>query len=395
MCDRLISLKSCSSCLPLTNDQLEVGYQFETHWPTIHPVILKLLRQDDVSKTEWQDSFWSIHNVCLWDDRGAAKLHEALKRDIMDFIHQSQVVVRSQQEDQALLKAYISAWRKFFVQCNYLPLPFGQLESALVNKNSSSSSKKNQTDESLVRKLMLDSWNSSIFSSIKHRLQNSAMKLVMAERNGEAFDSQLVIGVRESYVNLCSNSTDRLQIYRENFEKAYLDATASFYRTKGPEYLEANGVQNYMIYADQKLREEENRAAKYLESYSGSLQKLSDCCVECLVTTFQKELLAECPEMIRRNETDKLNLLFRLMDRVKDGIDPMLRDLETHIVSQGLADMMSSAEIITQDSEKYIEQLLELFTRFSSLVADAFSDDPRFLTSRDKVSSYERMQRRR
>lgn len=49
---------------------------------------------------------------------------------------------------------------------------------------------------------MLDSWNESIFSDIKQRLQDSAMKLVHAERAGEAFDSQLVIGVRESYGNL-------------------------------------------------------------------------------------------------------------------------------------------------------------------------------------------------
>ena len=48
---------------------------------------------------------------------------------------------------------------------------------------------------------MLDSWNESIFSIIKQRLQDSAMRLVRAERNGEAFDSQLVIGVRESYGN--------------------------------------------------------------------------------------------------------------------------------------------------------------------------------------------------
>lgn len=46
---------------------------------------------------------------------------------------------------------------------------------------------------------MLDTWNESIFSNIKSRLQDSAMKLVHAERLGEAFDSQLVIGVRESY----------------------------------------------------------------------------------------------------------------------------------------------------------------------------------------------------
>jgi cullin-5 len=42
---------------------------------------------------------------------------------------------------------------------------------------------------------MLDSWNDNIFSNIKQRLQDSAMKLLHAERNGEAFDSQLVIGM--------------------------------------------------------------------------------------------------------------------------------------------------------------------------------------------------------
>ncbi len=84
-------------------------------------------------------------------------------------------------------------------------------------------------------------------------------------------------------------------------------------------------------------------------------------------------------------ELIELQLMFRLMDRVPEGIAPMLQYLETHIIDQGLADMIASAEIITQDSEKYIEQLLELFQRFSSLVRQAFNDDPRFLTSRDKV----------
>ena len=46
---------------------------------------------------------------------------------------------------------------------------------------------------------MLDSWNQSIIADIKTRLQRSAVKLVQAERNGEVFDSQLVIDVRESY----------------------------------------------------------------------------------------------------------------------------------------------------------------------------------------------------
>lgn len=55
------------------------------------------------------------------------------------------------------------------------------------------------TENNHVRKLMLDTWSKSIFSEIKHRLQNSAMKIVYLERIGEPFDSQLVVGVRESY----------------------------------------------------------------------------------------------------------------------------------------------------------------------------------------------------
>ena len=44
-----------------------------------------------------------------------------------------------------------------------------------------------------------------------------------------------------------------------------------------------------------------------------------------------------------------------------------------------------------QDSEKYVEELLTLFNRFSKLVKEAFNDDPRFLTARDKVCEGEKL----
>lgn len=66
---------------------------------------------------------------------------------------------------------------------------------------------------------MLDSWNESIFSDIKHRLQESAMKLVHAERNGEAFDSQLVIGKLQVKIVLLSLVT---------FDRTFLLITTIF-----------------------------------------------------------------------------------------------------------------------------------------------------------------------
>ncbi|XP_045196668.2 cullin-5-like isoform X1 [Mercenaria mercenaria] len=361
--------------------------QFEEKWPSMRPSVLKLLRQEPVTRSEWHDLFWAVHSVCLWDDKGPQKVYQALQDDILEFIKHAQNRVLHTQEDSALLKAYIAEWGKFFTQCDYLPKPFMQLETSLASKTHTPMQKKTQGEESIVRKLMLDSWNHSIFSNIKQRLQDSAMKLVHAERNGEAFDSQLVIGVRESYVNLSSDVEDKLKIYRENFEKAYLEATKAFYKLKAPQYLQANGVQNYMRYADAKLKEEEGRARRYLETGWGctSVSALTECCVNVLVTAFKETILQECAQMIRSNETDRLRLMFNLMDRVPDGITPMLHDLEAHVINQGLADMIAAADIITSDSEKYVEQLLELFNRFSALVREAFNDDPRFLTARDKA----------
>lgn len=118
-----------------------------------------------------------------------------------------------------------------------------------------------------------------------------------------------------------------------------------------------------MRYADIKLREEETRAQRYLEPISVSA--LTDCCVKTLIKDHLPTLLAECCPLIKSGETEKLNLMFRLLDRVgAEGVDPMLSDLENHIVTAGLNDMVACAEIITQDSEKYVERLLDLFKKF-------------------------------
>ena len=80
------------------------------------------------------------------------------------------------------------------------PTPSSAASTATSATNSAQQQQRKSTD-SHVRKLMLDTWSKSIFSEIKYRLQASAMKIVYAERMGEPFDSQLVVGVRESYVN--------------------------------------------------------------------------------------------------------------------------------------------------------------------------------------------------
>ncbi|XP_043240835.1 cullin-5-like [Amphibalanus amphitrite] len=364
---------------------------FQEQWPSMEPVIQRLLQQDPVTKADWQNLFWSTHTVCLWDEKGAPKVYRYLQEAVQSFVKLAYDRIGQHEGEYETLKAYIGEWDRFFTQCSYLPLPFGQLEQALSGKNTNSNKPK-QPHESIVRKLMLDTWQDVIFSQLRDRLLRAAMHLLDTERRGTSIEgAHLVVGVRDSFVHLCTSTEDRLESYRQHFETVYVECLTRYYQSHAAEFLADNGVHDFMRYADSKLKEEEERGLKYLETSGDSLKKIRDQCVQLLVTRYRDSILAECPTMVRHHDTDKLSLMFGLLDRGTEagggagGVEPMLRVVEDHIKSAGLDAMMANADTITQDCERYVEQLLELFQKFSALVRDAFHSDPRFLTSRDKA----------
>ena len=50
--------------------------------------------------------------------------------------------------------------------------------------------------------MMLWTWNNNIFRDISDLLKDKTMVLIKQEREGEVLDSQLVIGVRQSFGRL-------------------------------------------------------------------------------------------------------------------------------------------------------------------------------------------------
>lgn len=85
------------------------------------------------------------------------------------------------------------------------------------------------------------------------------------------------------------------QVYRTYFEEPYLTATTEFYMVKAQAFLQDNGVHAYMRYAEQKLKEEEARGARYLETSADSAYKLRKCLVDELIIKYMDVILAECP----------------------------------------------------------------------------------------------------
>lgn len=413
----------------------------------MEPVIQCLLKQNPVGKSEWQNLFWCIHTVCLWDEKGAQKIYRYLQEAIHFFVSLAYERIQRMNNHYDILKAYVAEWSVFFAQCDYLPMPFAQLEQVLSGKHTALSTPSSGTGglrassngvtssggggfgssgynplpshaahrfhESIVRKLMLETWYKLIFANLESRLLDAVVTLLERERcEGTVHDSALIVAVRDSFVHLSIDS--HASIYHRQYERAYMECLQRHYRCYAAEFLHESGVHAYMRYADTKLAEEEERSRRYLEDSGQSIKKVRDECVALLVTQFSDSILAECATLVERRDTQRLSLMFTLLDRmppdsaasssgssgnynvsvspkpandltVSHSVQAMIDEMEKYIRSAGLAAMLANADTITQDCEKFVEQLLHLFHQFSDLVSDAFRNDPRFLTARDKA----------
>lgn len=229
------------------------------------PVVSKILRSEPFTVKEWQNLFQIVHFICTYRQTAAFEITDILKNDLTDLVKQTRQKILANEGDRALLNAYVTEWGKFFKLCSWFPLAFLELEN-FTNPRSVHIGREPKVEQSLFRKSMLDIWCKNVFDDAKEKLLLSVAKLIRGERDGQAFDQQLVIDVRESFVNLDHVEGDRLKIYRENFETAYVSATENFYKENAAEFLARNGVRSYMIYVHAKLMEEEQRSRKYLIS---------------------------------------------------------------------------------------------------------------------------------
>lgn len=59
-------------------------------------------------------SLRDVHAVCLWDDKGPAKIHQALKEDILDFIKQAQAVSLHEIILKGFTLMFFRSWSIYF-----------------------------------------------------------------------------------------------------------------------------------------------------------------------------------------------------------------------------------------------------------------------------------------
>ncbi|RMZ76191.1 hypothetical protein DV737_g4936, partial [Chaetothyriales sp. CBS 132003] len=327
------------------------------------------------------------HGQALTPHRGAHLLGEELYTLLGQYLstHLRTVLANSESHvDEALLTFYIREWKRYTDAAKYNNHLFRYLNRHWV-KREMDEGKKNVYD---VYTLHLVKWRDDFFSAVSEKVMDAVLKLVEKQRNGETIDQLQIKAIVDSFVSLGLDENDStkstLDVYRLHFERPFLAATKTYYDNESRRFVAENSVVEYMKKAEGRLEEERERVGLYLHIEIS--KKLQDTCNEALITAHSVLLRDEFQLLLDNERTEDLARMYKLLSRIKDGLDPLRNRFETHVRKAGLAAVEKvAAQGDNFEPKIYVDALLEIHGKYQELVNSAFTGESEFVRSLDNA----------
>lgn len=192
------------------------------------------------------------------------------------------------------------------------------------------------------------------------------------------------LGLDESDINKVS-----YEVYKEHFETPFLDATEKYYRKESEAFLAENSVPDYMKKAEERLREEEDRVERYLNT--NTRKPLISKCEHVLIREHAERLWDHFQTLLDYDKDEDLQRMYALLARIPEGLEPLRKKFEEHVKRAGLQAVQklsgegNGAEAADVDPKAYVDALLEVHQKNSETVTRSFRGEAGFVASLDKA----------
>ena len=224
------------------------------------------------------------------------------------------------------------------------------------------------------------------------KLSAATLRLITQQRNGESIDQGLVKKVIDSFVSLGLDITDPnkecLDVYKEQFETAFIAATEAYYKKESETFLAENSVPDYLKKAEERLREEENRVERYL--HTKTRKELISKCENVLIREHGELMWDSFQRLLDYDQDEDLQRMYALLSRIPEGLEPLRKRFEGHVKQAGLTAISKlvgegGANVESLDPKAYVDALLEVHQKNSEIVNRSFKGEAGFAASLDKA----------
>ncbi|KAL2000067.1 hypothetical protein VTN02DRAFT_3614 [Thermoascus thermophilus] len=363
----------------------------------IDSVMLKL--EEGVDMKTYMALYTAVHNFCTSQKavsngqglhqahRGAHLLGEELYNLLGQYLSRHLDVVYKASEthaEEALLGFYIREWTRYTTAAKYVNHLFRYLNRHWV-KREIDEGKKNIYD---VYTLHLVKWKEDFFTKVQGKVMEAVLNLIEKQRNGETIEQSQIKNIVDSFVSLGLDENDStkstLEVYRYYFERPFIAATRAYYENESRQFVAENSVVEYMKKAEARLEEEKARVGLYL--HPDIMKRLTETCLDVLVAAHSGLLRDEFQVLLDNERQEDLARMYRLLSRIKDGLDPLRTKFETHVRKAGLAAVEKvAAEGENFEPKMYVDALLQVHARYQNLVNAAFAGESEFVRSLDNA----------
>ncbi|KAL8274169.1 hypothetical protein Esti_002011 [Eimeria stiedai] len=215
-------------------------------------------------------------------------------------------------------------------------------------------------------------------ASIRARLRDRLLGLVLADRNGEKVDLEPLRQAVHMLISL--HASVGQAVYTEEFEAPFLAATRAFYEEESERYVRGASATDFLKQAREALLlfSPTKKVAAVLNEQTGA--PLSQLLYELWIGAHYASITADeasgGPFLIRNNHIEDLHRMFCLFSRVREAVERLQSMMRKCLEEEGQAILNDPGK--SKDAVSFVSFFLSLKNKYLRIVKGAFCDSQGF-----------------
>ncbi|PAV80920.1 hypothetical protein WR25_04768, partial [Diploscapter pachys] len=360
--------------------------------------------RENMNFERFMQFYTTVHNYCSGvgseHSNGAdligGDLYERLEAYISRHVVDKMNTIKHLRGEE-LLHFYYAEWDSFQFSSRTMSGMFDYLNRHWIQNKKN----KDKSNVHNINTLTLLKWRELLFMGLQEYLTPALLELIQRDRDGIKISTSIIRGIIQSYVVLGISEhepktkgantsgkesilNDGLVIYREHFESSFLKRTEEYYAAEASNFLQNGSVVEYTKKVEKRFEEEQNRCETYMNGVTQTplAKTLEKVLIQSKIEFFQGEF----GELLAQHKDDDIARMYKLCERVDNGLEELRIALERHTIREGNSELDKVSEEAFSNPKTYINTILDVYKRYAKLISDAFKMDNSFFQALDKAS---------